>query len=58
MMCHASIIYCLCASKYASQVSLVEAKGRLQMSLREAQLLLLALDAYKSQKVEKLRALV
>ncbi|CAK9000001.1 unnamed protein product [Durusdinium trenchii] len=28
----------------------LEAKGRLQMSLREAQLLLLALDAYKSQK--------
>eukprot|EP00438_Fugacium_kawagutii_P033285 Skav219614 [mRNA] locus=scaffold628:123788:126015:- [translate_table: standard] len=26
------------------------AKGRLQMSLREAQLLLLALDAYKTQK--------
>ena len=29
-----------------------QAKGRLQMSLREAQLLLLALDAYKSQKAE------
>lgn len=28
----------------------LEAKGRLQMSLREAQLLLLALDAYKTQK--------
>jgi hypothetical protein len=38
------------------QVSLFKAKGRLQMSLREAQLLLLALDAYKTQKAEKLRA--
>ena len=28
----------------------LEARGRLQMSLREAQLLLLALDAYKTQK--------
>ncbi|CAE7355020.1 unnamed protein product [Symbiodinium sp. CCMP2592] len=30
----------------------LEAKGRLQMALREAQLLLLALDAYSSQKVQ------